>query len=338
MDASKRFHVVGVVDRHDDRAKKVAQARGYRRYAQAQTLEQVPWLDEVDAITISTSPDQHYPLARAALRRNLPVLTEKPFAMRVGEGEELVALAAERRVPLAIVHNFQFARSALRLWKDLERGALGAIQSVLAVQAGNPRRRLPVWYDQLPSGLFFDESPHLLYLLSRLAKQPLELVHVYAVPSSSRSATPAIIHAELRGLTEHGVRPFTLRCHFEAPVSEWYLIVFGTKAMATVDVFRDIYVRLENDGGHSARDIVRTSVAATWQHWWQHVPSGLGHLAGTLHYGNDHVFDAFADAIETSTWDPPLIGASSALRILRMQHAIIQGSEACVHARRLESA
>ncbi|MFD2578015.1 hypothetical protein ACFSTD_04005 [Novosphingobium colocasiae] len=42
-----------------------------------------------------------------------------------------------------------------------------------------------------------------------------------------------------------------------------------------VDVFRDIYLRLRNDGAHGTADVIRTSLSATAQHWWQHIASGI---------------------------------------------------------------
>jgi scyllo-inositol 2-dehydrogenase (NADP+) len=324
MDRSPHFEVVGVIDRQQGRAEAVAKQRGYRCSSCAATLDEISWLDEVDAVTVATAPMAHHALVREALLRGKHVLTEKPFAMTVAQGEDLVQTAAKTGRQLAIVHNFQFARSTLRLKAEIAAGVLGTITGIDAVQFGNPGRRLPDWYEELPLGLFYDESPHLLYLMRSIAG-PLQLARAITVPSRRGLATPARIAAWFTAETCD--YPIALSCNFESPVSEWYLMVFGEKRLGIIDVFRDIYISLPNDGAHDTRNVLRTSVVATAQHWLQHVTSGIPHLIGRLFYGNDHVFDRFARAIagDVDVLEP--IGPESALSILRLQHAIVDRRE-----------
>ncbi len=75
----------------------------------------------------------------------------------------------------------------------------------------------------------------------------------------------------------------------------------GEKGVALLDIFRDIYLRLPNDGAHGALSILRTSLAATGQHMLQYIPNGLSLLRGRLDYGNDEVFSRFAKAIQSRT-------------------------------------
>jgi predicted dehydrogenase len=293
MDRSPYFEVVGVIDRQQGRAEAVAKQRGYRRSSCAATLDEISWLDEVDAMTVA-------------------------------QGEDMVQTAAKTGRQLAIVHNFQFARSTLRLKADIAGDVLGTITGIDAVQFGNPGRRLPDWYEELPLGLFYDESPHLLYLMRSIAG-PLQLARAITVPSRRGLATPARIAAWFTAETCD--YPIALNCNFESPVSEWYLMVFGEKRLGIIDVFRDIYISLPNDGAHDTRNVLRTSVVATAQHWLQHVTSGIPHLIGRLFYGNDHVFDRFARAIAGDVDALEPIGPESALSILRLQHAIVDRRE-----------
>ena len=170
--------------------------------------------------------------------------------MTVDQGQDLVATAARQQRILAVVHNFQFAPSTRRLLQDIEHGRLGGIRGVIATQYGNPGRRLPKWYEELPLGLFYDESPHLLYLLRRLSPGPLRLLACDVFPSTTGKVTPALIHAQYEAATGTGRIPVTLSLHFESPISEWHVSVLGEQALGDVDVFRDIYVRLPNDGEH----------------------------------------------------------------------------------------
>ena len=324
MERSADFEVVGVIDRSPGRAREVMSQGGYRHCAETSDLTRVEWLKDVDIITVATAPMSHYSIIRQALELGKHVLTEKPFTMTVAEGEELVELAKARDLRLAIVHNFQFARSTKLLLREIARGRFGAVLAVNAVQFGNPRRRLPVWYDQLPLGLMYDESPHLLYLI-RAAAGEIHLIRSLTHPSSAGLKTPARIDAFFESPTFHG--PITLSCNFESPVSEWYLMVFGENRLGIVDVFRDIYISLPNDGAHQTANVFRTSLYAMGQHLWQHLVSGMPHLRGRLFYGNEEVFSRFAGAIRGSLQELTPIGPESALAVLRLQHAIVDRQE-----------
>lgn len=318
------FEIVGVIDRRAGHAEAVARGLGLRRHHAGALLSEVPWLDEVDAIVIGASPVAHAALIHEALSLGRHVLTEKPFVMEPAEGERLVDLARAKGLVLAVVHNFQFARSTQRLRADLLAARYGELRFVHARQLGNPHRRLPAWYDELPLGLFYDESPHMFYLLRALAPPPLRFLRAEVHPSTTGKRTPAWISAHYAA-GEKGI-PVKLDMAFEAPLSEWHVAVAGERCLGDVDVFRDIYLKLPNDGLHTAWPVLRTSLAATWSHWAQHLLSGPRHLAGALHYGNEEVFRRFAAAVRSGV-APEGIAADDALAVLRMQHEVIDRAE-----------
>lgn len=321
--ASRQFALVGVADRNGERAAKIADKHGLRGSAAA-SLADIDWIDQVEAISIATPPTAHHDLACEAVGRGLHVITEKPFAMSTDEGEAMVSAADAAGRRLAVVHNFQFARSMQRLRSDLENGRLGAIRGLRAIQLGNPSRRLPTWYEELPLGLFYDESPHLLYLAASIAGK-LELTKAVCAASRHDRQTPAQIDCWFEA--DGADYPISLSCNFEAGLSEWYVCLHGEKAVAIVDVFRDIYLRLPNDGSHGTREVLGTSLTATAQHWWQHLASGVPHLMGKLKYGNDEVFERFAAGIRGDREALAPISAASALQTLSLQHDIIAQSE-----------
>lgn len=322
-----RFRITALADRHGDVAARWARRLGIARHSTASRLADTGWLDEVDAVDVVTAPMSHASLIGEALAAGKHVITEKPFTMSVAEGEALVALAASRQRQLAVVHNFQFADSARRLVEDMAADRIGTVRAITAVQWGNPARRLPTWYESLPEGLFYDESPHLLYLVRRLSPGRLRLVHVDRCASTRGLKTPASIDAFYRAGTPHGEIPVSVSCRFEAPLSEWHVAVLGDRAAGIVDVFRDIYLRLPNDGAHVASTVLRTSWRATLMHWSRHFVNGPLHLTGGLLYGNREVFSRFADAVLSGV-APEGIGANDALEVLRMQHGIISAARA----------
>lgn len=323
MEDSPYYDIVGVIDRHPGKAREVAEKRKYPFSAETDDPGKIEWLDKVDAITVGVAPEAHYGVIRSALEHGKHVLTEKPFSMTVRDGEELVELSRKRGLKLGIVHNFQFASSTCRLMRDIENGRYGRIRSIIATQLSNPERRLPVWYESLPLGLFYDESPHLLYLISRVAGGELTFLGSDMFPSTCGKSTPAAISVKYCS-GEKGPKgmPVTVNMNFEAPVSEWHLTVCGEKCLGDIDVFRNICVCLPNDGLHTTWKVFRTSLIGTWQHWAQHLPQGVGHLTGRLRYGNDVVFSKFAEAVLSGV-EMDGINADDALRVLRMQHQVI---------------
>ncbi|MCW7538975.1 Gfo/Idh/MocA family oxidoreductase [Aquabacterium sp. A7-Y] len=322
---SKEFELIGVVDHHDGRAAHWANKLSLKNWAQSYSLNDVPWLRQAHAVAIATPPQTHFGLVKQALDQGLHVLTEKPFAMSVDEGRRMVEQAERVSRILAVVHNFQFATSALALRRDIDSGALGTIHRVHAMQLSNPGRRLPSWYEDLPFGLFYDESPHLLYLLRAFSPAEIRLKNAIVVHDSPRR-TPAMVQGFFECHAGGREIPVTIDMQFLAPLSEWHLAVVGDKRMGVVDIFRDIYLSLPNDGMHTTGTVLKTSLAASLQHWGQHFTSGVRHLRGTLDYGNNELYGRFARALRTGV-PPAGMDAKAALDVLSMQHDLMQRAE-----------
>jgi hypothetical protein len=156
-----------------------------------------------------------------------------------------------------------------------------------------------------------------------LSPGPLRFLKADIFPSTIGKVTPAAIDIRYKCESrDFGVIPISVNMNFEATVSEWHITVFGENYLGDVDIFRDIYIRLPNDGLHTTQTVVRTSLLASWQHWRQHFTSGIKHLNGKLKYGNDEVFRRFADAVLFNK-TPEGISADDALRILKMQYEVI---------------
>jgi len=128
--ASPGVQVVGVIDHSAARVDAARAAFRVPHGAAADGPAGVPWLDQVDAVTIATPPSTHDALAGAYLLAGKDVLLEKPMALEVDAARALAELAMSRGRVLAIVHNFQFARSTLRLRRLLASGSLGEVRAL----------------------------------------------------------------------------------------------------------------------------------------------------------------------------------------------------------------
>ena len=314
--------LVGVVDADPQRADKLQRRYRLKYQASARSLSEVEWMEKVQALSIGVSPMVHYQLTKEALNLGKHVILEKPMALTVGQGEDLCSIAHETRLTLSIVHNFQFTSSFLTLKRMITQGDMGEIRGIAAIQLSSPQRRLPSWYDTLPYGLFYDESPHLLYLLKSLAKG-IRLLSAVTHPSLEGKSTPALITAHY---TDEQNLPIFLYMNFESPISEWQLCVMGARKIATVDVFRDILVVIPCDRSHQATDILRTSFAAASSHFRGVFVSGMRLITKNLLYGNEEVFARFLKAVKTGAI-PAEISSEDGLQVLRMQHEIMDKAQ-----------
>lgn len=317
---NRAMHLYGVVDKRLDRIESIKKKYPWLQTSLSQAGD-MPWEGSVQAVLIATDPLNHFSLAKKMLELDKHVLMEKPFTMSVDEAVILQKIAKERSLTCSVVHNFQFSRSALKLKAMIVAGRLGSVESIEAIQLSNPRRRLPTWYEQLPFGLFYDESPHLLYMLDFFAGRDVRRLSSTVV-ESDRQHTPLSVSASYAA----GGMPIRLSMNFNASVSEWHIAVMGTKGVGIVDLFRDILVVAPNDGLHRAREILMTSGSTVATHLKGFIQSGVLLARGKLFYGADVVWEKFLAEILRHEPAVP-ISAERGIEIVRQQHELMTNSD-----------
>ncbi len=117
------IQLVGVCDR-DPRVLQRVQTQYPGLYT---TPEADDLLRRSDAVVIASSAGSHYNLARRALEQGRPVFVEKPLALDVRQGEELVRLAERQNLVLMVGHLLLFHPGILKLKEFLDRGELGDV-------------------------------------------------------------------------------------------------------------------------------------------------------------------------------------------------------------------
>lgn len=320
---NSKFEIVAIVGRQEEKLKKLTQKYNIPKFYTGDATENKTWLNNCDAVMIGSDPMSHYKLTKFCLQNGKHVLVEKPFTTNLKESKELVELAKKKNLKLGIVHNFQFSDSSQKLDKEINEGKIGKIKGIYAFQFGNHKRRLPSWYEKLPWGLFFDESPHLLYLINKYAKG-LTLVNAVKFDSTTGLKTPALVTASFK--TEIGV-PASMYLNFEAPLSEWYLYIVGEKRLGVLDIFRDIYFSLPNDNVHKPFDILNTSKNAIYGHFKGTFLSGLKVINKKYLCGNERIVDIFANAILKNKSLSP-ISSENAIEINKLQFQLITKASA----------
>lgn len=273
-----------------------------------------------DIVDVCTPPFTHHELIVKLAEAGCHILVEKPFAMNSAEAQTMVDVARRNNVKLCVCHNFLFSRSMAKARMLRDSDLLGKVTGAIALQMTNLKRRLPNWYPSLPGGLFFDESPHMLYLIleflgnisvvwSHMEKwndNPQPLSNVSALMQSKE----AIAH---------------LRFDFNAPRDEWILVIIGTKRVLLLDIFRDIVIELGEGGEHTPFEVLTNSLDFISQFTQEIWKSGVSFTTKRLYYGHEQLIHRFIDSVENDT-APPVSGEQGK-RVIELIEQILHGQK-----------
>ncbi len=84
----------------------------------------------IQAVVIATPAETHFALVKQALDMGKDVLVEKPLALSVKEGEELVSLARLKEKILMVGHILAYHPGILKLKELVRKGELGKINYI----------------------------------------------------------------------------------------------------------------------------------------------------------------------------------------------------------------
>lgn len=85
---------------------------------------------DIDLVVVNTPVQTHFDYVKKALEAGKNVIVEKPFTVTFSEAEELVKLAAQKKLFLSVYQNRRFDRDYLQVQKILESGKLGTLKEV----------------------------------------------------------------------------------------------------------------------------------------------------------------------------------------------------------------
>lgn len=178
----------------------------------------------VKGVVISTPAVLHFSMAKEALLADKDVFVEKPLALQVAEGEELVRLAEKRDKTLMVGHVLEYHPAVVRLKEFVDNGKLGNIRYIYSTRLNLGRFRTE-------ENVLWSFAPHdISVILSLLNEMPQHLsAHggYYLHRDIADVTTSALCFGS-------GVRAhiFVSWLH---PYREQKLVVIGEKAMAVFD-------------------------------------------------------------------------------------------------------
>src|SRR2546427_9747032 len=178
----------------------------------------------IAAVALATPAATHYEMAKAALEAGKDVFVEKPLAIDVKQGEDLVELAASKRRILMVGHILRYHPAVVKLQELIQEGALGQINYLYS-------NRLNIGKIRTEENILWSFAPHdISVMLSLLGETPSQICsrggaylnrHVFDV-TLSQFDFPSGVQAHI----------FVSWLH---PMKEQRLVVVGTDRMAVFD-------------------------------------------------------------------------------------------------------
>jgi predicted dehydrogenase len=159
--------VAMVCDRSPAALKRVAQA--YPDLAVVSDPAEVMLSPKVDAVAVVTPVFTHFELAKAALQNGKHVFIEKPFTATTAQAEELIELAARRKLKIMVDHTFLFTGAVRKIRQLIDDGVLGDIYYYDST-------RVNLGLFQHDVSVVWDLAPHDLSIMDYLIQEKPEAV------------------------------------------------------------------------------------------------------------------------------------------------------------------
>ena len=126
------FHQLGVLKTVCDISKEALRKakKEYSNIEITQDFSKILENEKIKAVVVATPAITHFKLVKAALRNNKDVFVEKPLALNIKEGKELVNLAKKKRKILMVGHLLFYHPAFVELKRRIKKGKLGKIRYI----------------------------------------------------------------------------------------------------------------------------------------------------------------------------------------------------------------
>lgn len=116
---------------------------------------------DIDAIGVITPVWTHFELTKEALRNGKHVFVEKPFTSTVAQAEELIEIAARKRLQVMVDHTFLFTGAVQKIRGLIDEGAIGNLYYYDST-------RVNLGLFQHDVNVLWDLAPHDLSIMDHL--------------------------------------------------------------------------------------------------------------------------------------------------------------------------
>ena len=182
--------------------------------------------NSLDAVVISTPAELHYQMVKDSLLADKHVLVEKPLALNMDQGEELLGLSNDRKRILMVGHLLQYHPAVIKLKELVKEGELGKIEYIYS-------NRLNLGKIRREENILWSFAPHDISVILSLTGE---------MPESASSFGGNYLHKKIADVTlSHLSFPSGIKAHIFVswlhPYKEQRLVVVGDRKMA---LFNDL--------------------------------------------------------------------------------------------------
>jgi len=142
--------IVAVADVVEDTARKTAEQYGAEAWYT--DFHELTARDDIDAVSVTTPPKWHAPVAVAAAEAGKQVLVEKPMARTVAECNAMIAAAKKAGVVLMVTHHDRFSPMNNKVKQLLDDGLIGQPYEISNVGGMYHMVGAPWFYDKDVAG------------------------------------------------------------------------------------------------------------------------------------------------------------------------------------------
>ena len=258
----------------------------------------------IAAVALATPAVAHYAMAKAALIAGKDVFVEKPLAIDVHQGEELVELARATRRILMVGHILRYHPAILKMQDLIRDGDLGKIQYIYS-------NRLNIGKIRTEENILWSFAPHDISVMLGLLGE---------TPSHVSSQGGAYLSRQVFDVTLSQLSfPSGVQAHIFVswlhPFKEQRLVVVGSDKMAVFDDTSDNKLVLFP---HKVE-------------WKNRVPTAVKGISEAVSLDKREPLTVecqqFLDSVRSRM--PPLTGGDEGLRVLEVldacQRSLLQG-------------
>ena len=178
----------------------------------------------INAVVISTPAVTHYEFVKKALIAQKDVFVEKPLALHVNQGEELVMLAKKMNKILMVGHILQYHPAIVKLKEMIHSGELGKIQYIYS-------NRLNIGKLRVEENILWSFAPHdISIILMLVGEEPIKIK-----ASGGSYLNDEIFDVTLTSLEFRNKIKAHIFVSWLHPFKEQKLVVVGSQAMAVFD-------------------------------------------------------------------------------------------------------
>ncbi|MGI9433322.1 MAG: Gfo/Idh/MocA family oxidoreductase [Geminicoccaceae bacterium] len=220
----RNFSELGALGAISDPNPEIASKMSVEHGAPAMSFDAVLGNDGIDAVAIAAPAELHAKLCIKAMRAGKHVFVEKPLALTLDDGQEVLKVAEQARRTLMVGHLLQYHPAFVRLSEVVRSGRIGKLQYIYS-------NRLNLGKIRREENVFWSFAPHDISMVLALTGEMPDKVDAHGSAFLNKSI-PDSTMTHLRfpsGVCGH---IFVSWLH---PFKEQKLVVIGDDGMAVFD-------------------------------------------------------------------------------------------------------